>query len=356
MTPQETHIALDLELQKINSFSTKSLEASEKDYFLNNEALKFIKQRSNPESNSKKVGFQATVKRLDDLQELVKSKKSQIQVDNQGENYIILPSGYLGYVASSLYMKKKCIDERVRKEEYKPYSIYSPLNLPSVIPDTYNIKIVINAQEIVLFDLSMLPDNYLSNTLEFVRQDFVLIDALKVIIPRELKRNNISYTDLYWERRGESFNPFSFTLDTFTENISIVITINADVNTFNSVENIIKSVPLNKFPLKRKLRLVNEEFKSDALESNLSASTHNSPVCTLRTGRLFVEIPNSVIADWVETSYICEPSPINLHLNSGFNLSDSTIKEIISSTARYIKAVINDPNYQAYAQENIITE
>lgn len=356
MTPQEIHIALDSELQKINSFSTKSLEAEEKDYFLNNEALKFIKQRTNSQSNPKGTGFQDTVKRLDDIQELVKSKKSQIQVNNQGESYITLPSDYLSYVTSSLYMKRDCIDERVRKEEYKLYSIYCLLNIPSTTPDTYIIKLIIDGQETILFNLSMLPDNYLSTTLDFVRQDFVLIDALKLIIPKELKKNNISYTDLYWERKGKEFNPFSFTLDTNTENVSIIIEVNNDVHTFNSVETIIKSVPLKRLPLKRALRLVNAEFLPEILNSTLSQSTPHSPVSTIRTGELLIQVPDSVIADWVETSYICKPTPINLHLNSGFNLNDNTIKEIISSTARYIKAVINDPNYQSYAQENIITE
>jgi len=356
MTPQEIHIALDAELQKINSFSTKSLEAQEKDYFLNNESLKFIKQRTNSDSNSKQTGFEDTVKRLDDIQELIKPLRSQIQINNQGESFITLPSDYFSYVVSSLYMKRDCIDERIRKEEFKLYNIYTELNLPSTTLTTYNIKLLIDGIAVTLFDLSMLPLNYLSTTLEFVRQDFLLIDALKIIIPRELKKNKISYTQLYWDRRGKDFNPFSFTLDILSEGASIIIEVNNDSHLFNTEEIIINSVSLKKFPLKRKLRLVNEEFLPSILESDLSGSTLNSPVCVVRTGEILIIPPNGVIADWVETTYICKPTPINLLLNSGFNLNDNSIKEIISNTARYIKAIIADPNYQAYAQENLITE
>lgn len=356
MTPQEIHIALDLELQKINSFSTKSLEPQEKDYFLNGESLKYVKQRSNPLSNNKGTGFQDTVKRVDDLQELIRTKRSIVQSDSQGENFIVLPSDYMGYISSSLFMKRKCIDDRIKKETYNLYTIHTDLNFPSDTLNNYSVKLLMDGQAITLFDLSMLPSNYLSSTLSFVRQDFLLMDALRILIPKNLKKNNISYTELYWERRGREVNPFTFNLDTYSKDASILIEVNGVNYMHNAVETSIPAVPLNRLPLKRQARLVKEEFLSDIEDSSLSGSTPNSPICVLRNGELIMKVPESVIGDWVQLSYICKPSPINLFLNSGINLNDVTIKEIISNTARYIKAIINDPNYQAYAQENLITE
>jgi len=70
ITTQELHIALDLLLQKSNSHWNKNFLPQEKDWFLNQEIKKFIKQRLNPLSNDKRLGAFDTIKRVEDLNAL----------------------------------------------------------------------------------------------------------------------------------------------------------------------------------------------------------------------------------------------------------------------------------------------
>ena len=53
---------------------------------------------------------------------------------------------------------------------------------------------------------------------------------------------------------------------------------------------------------------------------------------------------------------ICKPNIIDLFLDSNLNVSDKVAKEIVGNTIRFLKGLIGDKNYQAYAQENTLIE
>ena len=76
MTVKEMHIGIDMILQKVNSNVISSFEPEEKDWVLNEEVNRFIKQRLSILSNEKRLGFQDTQKRVDDLKNLITSKTS----------------------------------------------------------------------------------------------------------------------------------------------------------------------------------------------------------------------------------------------------------------------------------------
>jgi hypothetical protein len=71
MTVQDLHIAIDLELNKVNSNLYDIILPQEKDYFLNRAQERFIKQRYSSRSNSKQLGFEMSQKRIDDLKNLL---------------------------------------------------------------------------------------------------------------------------------------------------------------------------------------------------------------------------------------------------------------------------------------------
>ena len=58
MKAKELHVALDLELQKINSASELNILAAEKDWFLNKEALKYVNKALEISTNPKESWLQ----------------------------------------------------------------------------------------------------------------------------------------------------------------------------------------------------------------------------------------------------------------------------------------------------------
>jgi len=67
MTVNDMHIAIDLELNKLNSNLYDIILPQEKDYFLNRAQERLIKQYYSPKSNKKGEGFEMSQKRIDDL-------------------------------------------------------------------------------------------------------------------------------------------------------------------------------------------------------------------------------------------------------------------------------------------------
>lgn len=71
MNVQDMHIAIDLELNKLNSNLYDIILQQEKDYFLNRAQERLIKQYYSPKSNPKGEGFEMSQKRIDDLRKLL---------------------------------------------------------------------------------------------------------------------------------------------------------------------------------------------------------------------------------------------------------------------------------------------
>lgn len=71
MTIQEMHQAVYEELHKTGSWLLGDLDGDQVDYFLNAAQQEFVKQRISSLSNPKQRGFEANMKRLEDLREVV---------------------------------------------------------------------------------------------------------------------------------------------------------------------------------------------------------------------------------------------------------------------------------------------
>ncbi len=71
MNIQEMHIAVEQEMNKVNSFLNFQVEPQEMDFALNRNIIRFVKQRYGAQSNLKGKGFEMSQKRYDDLRSLV---------------------------------------------------------------------------------------------------------------------------------------------------------------------------------------------------------------------------------------------------------------------------------------------
>lgn len=356
MTTQEMHIELDLELQKVNAQVSKNIQPEEKDWFLNNEVIKYLKAKVNPSANIKKLGFEDVAKRVEDVKDLIRVSSQPIKTNSRGKAYISLPSDYFNYIRFDSYGYKDCPDNPPSKATIKQYRVAFKVELTKDSLTDYTISITTSTGTVQLFSLDDLPDDYLSNT-EGSKQNFILIKALKVLLPTKVKDLISPSTQLYWEIESYSYTSLSFVLVSDVELTgSIVVYNTVSTPTTATVEDIVVNSKTTKM-LKSKLRVIDEEFLTDVENSHLSKSRVNSPISSVVQGCLEVSETKGAIFNSIDVVYICRPNLIDLNLNSNLNVSDNVAKEIVSNTIRFLKGIIgNQGEYQAYAQENVLTE
>lgn len=347
MTTQELHINLDILIQKTNSNWNKSFLPQEKDFLLNREIIKFIKQRINPLSNNKKLSVFDVTKRTQDLNLLSKTVNLNIININQKEAIIELPFDYLYYIDSSINGVNKCnninyntISNTTYICKLKPVTIFNTLT-------ELTITLVKNSQNIIIFDLNSLPVNYLpQDNIEDYKKVFIINNAINLILENKLKEHNIEFK-------------FDTILQKFIlkskEEYSIIYTIN-DTNqtiensTTTSIGNLIEktfNVPID---------IKDEEFKNDLSKSYLSSSNDEKIIAYLKNDNIILDKPISMIFTNATLTYFCKPQKIDLLLNYNSNFSDDILLEILDNTAKSIKGIISSDTYEKFSDQNILIE
>lgn len=350
MTVQEMHIELDMELQKINSFATTTLIPQEKDWLLNNEVLKYIKSKYRPKPQTGSMGIEVLTKDLTDLKSWIKTKKNIEGNIVDGQCSFPLPDDFLFPVSSLSHVVKDC-DKDIDIVEKEKHLYFLDLTTTEAI-EAFEVNYV-NVITRNLFSLSNLPDGYLTSY-NREKQTFLLINALKQQLKEHLNRYGLS-TSLYWEKYDNIFKPNTFIIVSDTPITTLTYTLNN--TTKNLSHSVLKYDTIDKdTKLRSKNRIVEHEFLYDMVTSYLSKSTDRSPISTYDNQNLNVILPSSVIINKVDLIYICKPTLIDVLLNRNLNADTYIKKEIISNTARHCKAIFNDPDYQLYIRENILTE
>ncbi len=354
MTTQEMHIEIDLELQQLNSQINKNLEPQEKDWFLNNEVRKFIEHRTIATSNDRQSGFESTSKRIEDIKELIRKENRPVEVNSRGEKFITLPSDYFEYIRFDSFTAKQC-SRPIPTVNKTIYRVDVPLTLPTNL-GVYKLEIVTAAGTTVLFDSAELPANYIIPTATLAQQRYIFINALRIRIKEALLKNFGTSVSIYWERADNNDSLDSFTIESDVSITSVIRTIETDVITILPVTRELVTYPFSSTPLKGNIRVINEEFFIEVQISSLSKSKAESPIASLKTDRLEIIDPISAVIGSVDVTYLCKPTMIDLLLNSNLNMSTKNAKEIVGSTVRYLKGILQDPNYATYARENVLIE
>lgn len=358
MTTQELHIGLDLELQQLNSFKNKNFLSQEKDWFLNKEVLKFIESRLSPESNMKGTGFQDTTERIKEFDSLVKtSPVLYLEENDEGNGLVSLPSDYFHYISADIYLAKDC-NSNIKNSKTNKYKVSFNISIDTDLLETLLIQITTSEGLITLFDFTKdLPEGYLES-LDFKKQIFMLVKALKIILPRKLKTalNNTPF-DLYWEydKDGNYYsNTFFLYSDVLIYN-ALTIVNNSTLNVASTIKTETK-YDLSKYPFKHNIRLVDNEYYTDAINSHLAQSSIKSPLCRLLKNQMEIAKPKNAVMGGVRLTYICKPTLADLLLNSNINMNRVTLDKVLVNTVSYIKSIISSPNYNVYKQENILIE
>ena len=343
MLVSEMHIGIDLGLQVLNSSITKNVTPREKDWFLNNEVIKFINQRLDPLSNAKGTGFQDTAKRIEDLRDLYKSKNLDVKLNSEGRSYIDFPFDYFKQIKFDSNALYAC-NVKKSKTKINTYTAIASLNLPSETLATYTISVLKDNVTTLIFDASTLPDSYLINS-EFSKQRFILLNALKIELPKSLK--NI-FTD--FEVKIDESNE-TLTIKSTKVFDNIIVTETAVSETAVSSISVITKYSKNLTPLKSSIRIIDSEFFRDIANSSLSKASVQSPIGEMVDNKFFIEHDKSVVLGSVDIGYICKPNLIDIYLNSNLNVSNSVCKEIVSNTIRFLKGLLSNSNYQQFVRE-----
>lgn len=350
MTTQEAHVELDVLLQKIDSNWNKNFLPQEKDIFLNNEILRFVKQRINPRSNRKQQGAYDTVKRTQDLDDLIKTEKIPILYpDNQREAFIELPFDYLGYINAGIEICCNC-------EEQLTDSIYYLLEFEiddDFINDNYTITLNHCDGDRTFFNTEDLPNNYIpENNISTQAREIILVNAILSLFKLEFREDeNI---EIKYNSSTKKFTIKSL------QNCNLTITVNPESETPNNIvitpiQEQNKTNNLENYILSRTV-LSSDEDKYDINRSYLSNSKANNIVTYHRQGKILITPPDSAIMGKCELIYFRKPVKIDLYLDINSELDDTVMKEIIGNTAETMKGVMADDSYQKYLQQNTLIE
>lgn len=363
MTVQEMHIELDLNIQKINSNSTKNIEPEEKDWFLNNEVIKFLNQRTRDLSDKRRLGFEEDTKRLKDIQPLIRKRTLDVEALNIKEGRFILPSFVFKPIRTDCIFFKDCNASK-SKEVTKRGKVYE-FKLDNVKRNQrLKIEVFIDGVSTTIFDTANLPSGVING---------VYFDLLKIFRNKAMKLNESqSNFEIYFEQLGNLWNENSFFIAGLNNITKVLITV-SPVNSLSiqgrspSVDDRTKVTDVDfkatnikmyksEKQIKRQGRLVNEELEGFKVSSSISQSVQESPLLSLERGYGFVYNPLNTIIKNVDFVYICEPLSIDIHLNQGLNLYRDVCIEICLKASQFIKAVVDAGNYEKFANENILIE
>lgn len=321
MTVNDMHIAIDLELNKVNSNLYDIILPQEKDYFLNRAQERFIKQRYSPLSNAKGRGFEMSQKRIDDLRSLV--------IPNYYDKVYQLPTNDFDYTTKGRFYFPDdywFLTSNRSKVYYNScgsitqstatQSFYVAL---VTIPDaeTTYASFFIEVDGVNLFNVSLYPE--IAN---YTTEDKSLLINL---ILTELSATNWSFYSSFKELTadliGVKTSSGSITVG-FGESGTEYNTATKTYTYFTGTGGSDLVVP-NRFLQQDDVYIVQQDPFN-------KTSVSDGPICIISDNSIDVFFePNVFIVKEIAISYIRKPNLINLEQNQSCELAEHTHAEIV---------------------------
>lgn len=352
-TVKELHIALDVQCQKLNSNAYGNLLPEQKDWLLNESVIRFIKQRINPRSNSKKQGFASTIKRYDDLEALITPYTMSLYKYDDDNLFGIMPYNYLHHLSSKTKVAYDCnnLTNTTLVSINERYCIAELKDATSGLYGNYKIELNNGSGYTTILD---------GNNATYLASGIPTIEAKFIIINWTLEQLNLLGAGAYfvkWERYDNIYakNSFIF-VTTNTNSSSLKITtdttdifsfVNRSLNKYNyTITNTSNSVN----------RIIDTKQFDELIGHSFGSSKPHSPICKFESNRLIINHNKKFISNSLEMNYIRFPRKIDINLNQGSELDPSTDDEIIAMTVQKIKAILDSKNYNQIINENLLTE
>ena len=346
MTTQELHIQIDQLLQKVSSHWNSNFLPQEKDAFINREILKFIKQRLNPLSNTKRQSIYDILKRIKDLNALVKTVPLDIVNINPKEAGYQLPFDFLYYVSSEIDATPTChVEDKLIVDKPVYYRSIDKVKIINSLL-TLSISTTIGSNTTEVFNLNMLPAGYLPvDSIADYKKTFIINNVILSTLRRNLPLGiEVEYNTISNRFVFRSYTPFvlNYTLNTIAQ---VVIAETKVLKGYKEAESLVAEV-----------RIVDEEFKTPINRSFLSSSKDESFVGYLRHDMVILPKVSNVVLSSASLTYICKPAKVDVLLDYNSDFSSEVLDEVIANLVQQLKGVISSDTYEKYSQENLLIE
>lgn len=340
MTAKEMHIGVNLLLQKINSNYIDSFEPEEIDWALNEEVIRFIKQRRSNKSNDKQKGYLDGQKRFDDLKALITPASLPCYIRDNNSVFSYLPSNYLTLNNDRTITKDLCS------------SLYSPtvtlvtkyiycIQIENDINLYQNFKILFNG--IKIFDINDYPAyaNGLDSQAKF--------QLINLILQALDDQGYVCKYGNYYDTICQGIILVSDSQISITVQYQSSSTVSSfQIKTYNKVT----PVSGNEVPN----RLTSDEHLFNLLDSSFGTTKASDPISSLEGDKIIVFHKQKFIASTINISYLKKPRQISLSLNQDCNLDEWIQLEIVDNTAKRLAGVIASQNYKEIINENSLKE
>jgi hypothetical protein len=368
-TTQELHIALDILLQKISSNWNKNFLPQEKDWFINNEINKFIKQRLSPLSNDKQQGIFDILKRTQDLNCLLTTSVIEgVQLNK--EVYVGFPLDYLFYISSNGYVSCSSNIKTINIKESRFSKFVNTSTITGLLINITYPDINGSLLSRTIFNLNDLPDDYIpQDDIPSYKKDFIFNNAVLNILNKNLENLNRSFTPTVISKNEEDVisKDIQITYDKSTEQFLILgnftqLTIIRSSTTGSISLNFSSPISYNVDEIniatdkENEVRVIDEEVKKDILNSYLSKPKDASICGLLREKALRLPKVNGVIIKGAKVTYLRQPRKIDLLLGIDSELPDWILDEVVSKAAETMQGVIGSDTYEKFVRENMLIE
>lgn len=312
LTISEAHTYVTQGLQKQGAFKKDNQFQQAIDWALNKATHKFIRAALVPIQGTDR--FQINETSRQDVQNLIVTNLELIRIKQlDGGRYYstYLPSNFKYLLSDKSYVREDCkdISNLVETRSRRIIQIAFPESAGTGGQFYQTINIVIGTVNIPLTTAGFTSPKDKVYVIDYIIKQFL--------------NNGI---EMYWETFEDVYKPdtFIFATENLTSNYSITIDGVALVLTSTTVStsNLVKYN--TEETILRLHRNLQNDMLDSALTSHYSRSKSTSPVSTIANNYLEVYTDKKFLLGKVLIDYIRQPRPVNLLLNHGFDMHEST--------------------------------
>jgi hypothetical protein len=345
-TVTEIHNAIDIGTQLVNSNRKRTFQPPELDVLFNRNLLRFIDNRSTSKTNIKQEGFDDSVKRIIDLEEL-KFNTGYLSpiVYDDNTSYIILPNNFklpYGGVSKVYYdCNNKVTVKNISTNIASLMFLDDNIGTSNIFYSNFKLTATdSNNNQVVLFDIN----NYINlEPLYSPDTKFMIINMIMNIV-----NPNLTF---YWEKYNDTFLPNTFIVVDFTNTYkSVQIDYDTNVNItaqFVPVKNVIYNA---KYNIVSSTELVSSDKYNNLVDNHYyNKNRQYKPLTKIENGRLYIR-HDGFYPILFKLEYIATPIFINSFTGQMTNLRNN-IQEVIDMTIEDIFAILNG-TYQGIINRN----
>lgn len=344
MLISEMHIALDQELNKINSALYDILTPYEKDFALNKNIERFVKQRYGAASNIKRKGFEMSQKRIDDLRSLVQTNyfvNAYVPISLDPDSSISVEAEFPSDYMFLLNQRSKI--------SYNPCGTFVPVT--EGFTEEYSLLDIsalnfTNWGDFVLYyyinpTLTIVYSNPEASA--YTRADDsimigILIDHIKNVWQTTLWNTKYDI-EVYYEKYDTKFFPNQLIFVYKGIGVAPVWNVSDDggVNTQGLV---LGNNSKSKYTITNTITVANRAVQQDDLfalqQDPFGATTFDFPLSIINDNKIRIYFDNTFVVNQTIMSYLRKPKTVSYYLSINCNLPEETHDEIVSMTASYL--------------------